>query len=767
MRLLTRLFALVILTLLPVVGIEVYDAIDARSQRVNERKDQALRLVRLVAQDQSRVIEGARQLLTTLGKTPGVRSGNPASCSTFFADLTSSLPQYLSLVSIDPTGLSVCTGGTAEPSAVLSDRPFFKLAIATGRFALGEYTADNGSHRKVIHLAQPYYDAAGHLAGVVAAGLSLDWLNGEIARNPLPPQAIVAVVDHRGTILARYPDSEQFVGTEIPSESGSYKLTEENVHEATGSDGVSRTYASMPLPDGPPGLTLSVGLDEAELLQGSTTANRRDVMVIAGSSVLALLLAGIGARAFIGRPIKVLLDAAEHWGQGDFGARVPCSEAKSEFGRLGGAFNSMAAAIGVRENELERRVVERTEALKEAMAAQQVAEAALHEARKREAVGRLTGGVAHDFNNVLAAIVGNIELARGRLSPEHPGLVRLDAAMQSANRGAQLIQQLLAFACRQNLLPKIVDLNRYIDDSQDMLRRLLPPNVTVETTLSSEAWRVRVDPIQLEAAILNLALNARDAMPFGGSLWVTTKNVSFIGSANHVGLSGDFVALSVSDTGNGIPPEILEKVFEPFFTTKEVGAGPGLGLSMVQGFARQSSGSVFLESEVGQGTSVTLYLPRTTEVEMPVGAEVEGSMAREGRVLLVDDDVEVTATTAELLELMGYAVTTAYDAAEAICCFQQDHTGVDILITDFVLGNGLNGIELAAVVRNKRPRMPVLLITGYGEVLWDELRPDGMVVLTKPFDQAALARAVGEAIRLANPSNAGRRARAAAFVASK
>jgi CheY-like chemotaxis protein len=243
--------------------------------------------------------------------------------------------------------------------------------------------------------------------------------------------------------------------------------------------------------------------------------------------------------------------------------------------------------------------------------------------------------------------------------------------------------------------------------------------------------------------------------------------VSFIGSANHVGLSGDFVALSVSDTGNGIPPEILEKVFEPFFTTKEVGAGPGLGLSMVQGFARQSSGSVFLESEVGQGTSVTLYLPRTTEVEMPVGAEVEGSMAREGRVLLVDDDVEVTATTAELLELMGYAVTTAYDAAEAICCFQQDHTGVDILITDFVLGNGLNGIELAAVVRNKRPRMPVLLITGYGEVLWDELRPDGMVVLTKPFDQAALARAVGEAIRLANPSNAGRRARAAAFVASK
>jgi signal transduction histidine kinase/CheY-like chemotaxis protein len=749
MRLLTRLFALVILTLLPVIGIEVYDEIDARSLRAKEAKDQALRLVRLMAQEQSRVIEGARQLLTALGKAPVVQTGAPALCNGFFADLVHSFPQYLGLVAVDLSGHQICSCGATEPAAVLGDRPFFKLAIANRNLTVGEYDADDVPHRKVIHLAQPYYDAAGNVRGVVAAALSLDWLNSEIARNPWPQNATVSIVDRQGTILARYPASEQFVGTQIPGQSHAHMLSGgEGVGEAVGFDGITRTYSYSPLPGGPPGLTLSVGLDKAELLKGSEAANRRDVMVIAGSSILALLLAGIGARSFIGRPIRVLLDAAEHWRQGDLAARVPCPDARSEFGRLGVAFNAMAAAIGAREHELERRVVERTEALTEAMEARHVAEATLHESRKLETVGRLTGGVAHDFNNLLAAIVGNIELARTRLSPGHPGLARLDAAMQSANRGAALVQQLLAFARRQNLRPKVVDLNRYIRDSEDMLQRLLRADVVVETRLSSEAWLVRVDPNQLEAAILNLAINARDAMPNGGLLGVRTKNVSFTGKSNQVGLDGDFVALTVSDSGIGIPREILEKVFDPFFTTKEIGAGSGLGLSMVQGFARQSSGSVFIESDVGQGTSVTLYLPRTTEVAEPVNQEVEEELAA-GTVLLVDDDVEVMSATVALLELTGCSVMTTRNAAEAIACFRQDASRVDILITGLGPAHVRDGIELATALRAERPELPVLLITGYGEARSGESQFDGMAILTKPFDRAALVGAVREAKRLA------------------
>jgi signal transduction histidine kinase len=629
MKLLPRLFALVILTLLPGVGIEIYDELDARALRAEEGRDQALRLVRLVAQEQSRVVEGARQLLTALGKTPVVRSGGAASCNAFFSDLARSYPQYVSLVSIDLTGHAACAGGLTQPNSLLGDRSFFKLAIANRGFALGEYDVLAAAHQKAIYLAQPYYDAEGKVSGVVAAGLSLEWLNSEIARNPLPSKATISVIDRLGTILARYPESERFVGTKIAGQSHSHLLSGgEGVEESPGFDGVERIYSYTPLPGGPSGLTLSVGLDKGELLEGYEAANRRDVMVIAGSCIVALLLAGIGARAFISRPIRVLLDVAEHWREGDLDARVGFPEARSEFGRLGAAFNAMAAAIGAREQDLERRVKERTEAMQEAMAAQQAAEAALYESQKMETVGRLTGGVAHDFNNLLAAIVGNIELARARLCPGHPGLPRLDAAMRSANRGAGLVQQLLAFARRQNLRPEVVDLNHHIRTTQDMLQRLLRSDVRVETRLSAEAWRVRVDPNQLQAAILNLAINARDAMPNGGRLRLATKNVTFADEPNGDGFAGDFVALTVSDTGTGMPPEILEKVFEPFFTTKEVGAGSGLGLSMVQGFVRQSSGSVSIESLVARGTSVTLYLPRTTEPMRPAELEEANALGR-------------------------------------------------------------------------------------------------------------------------------------------
>ena len=367
---------------------------------------------------------------------------------------------------------------------------------------------------------------------------------------------------------------------------------------------------------GTPGLTLSVGLDKNELFERAEAANRRDTAVIAGSLILALLCAAFGARAFIGRPIKVLLETADHWRKGDLNIRVPFSEAKSEFGRLGAAFNGMAAAIGMREQELEQRVRERT-------IAQQAAESALFEAQKMETVGRLTGGVAHDFNNLLAAIVGNIELARSRLHTSHSAFSRLEAAMHSAKRGAVLVQQLLAFARRQNLRPEVVDLNGYLRASQEMLQRLLRSDVAVEIAVAPNAWPVRVDPNQLEAAILNLAVNARDAMPNGGMLRLATRNAALTGESADGGLAGDFVALTVSDNGTGIPPDVLEKVFEPFFTTKDIGEGSGLGLSMVQGFARQSAGSVRIDSVVGKGTAVTLYLPRSVTAVRETSLEQE------------------------------------------------------------------------------------------------------------------------------------------------
>jgi signal transduction histidine kinase/ActR/RegA family two-component response regulator len=748
MKLPIRLFALIILTMLPIVGIEAYDEIDARSLRAEEGKDQALRLVRLVAMEQARVIEGAHQLLTALSEAPAVRSGDAPACSAFLGDLSGAYKQYASFMSIDLTGRSVCVGRGGTPGGFFGDRPYFKLALANREFVLGEYDVDPALRRKVIYLAQPYYGPEGKIAGVVTAGLSLDWLNGELARDPLPPKATVSAVDREGTIIARYPGQDRFVGTKIPGQSHSYMLSGgEGVQEALGFDGIARIYSYAPLPDGPPGLTLSVGLDKSEVLKGIETENRRDILVIAGSSILALLLAGIGARMFISRPIKTLLDTAEHWRQGDLNVRVPCPETRSEFGRLGSAFNDMAVAVANREQELERRVQERTEALKQAMEARHAAEAALLESRKMETVGRLTGGVAHDFNNILAAVVGNIELACARLGPSDAKLPWLNAAIQSANRGAALVQQLLAFARRQNLRPQAVDLNRHIGSSLDMLQRLLRSDVRVQAKLAPGAWLVRVDPSQLEAALLNLAINARDAMPHGGTLRLETANATLAGDTGGLGLNGDFVAITVTDTGTGIPPDVLEKVFEPFFTTKAIGAGSGLGLSMVQGFAQQSSGAVSIDSQVGRGTTVTLYLPRTFEALSPAQGEAEDAIESVGTILLVDDDPEVRSVTGQLLEMSGFAVIVAGNASEAMACFEQAGGGIDLLVTDLVLADGPNGIALASAIREQRPDLPVLLITGYSDALLTGLRTEGMDVLTKPFAHKVLMRSVRRVMR--------------------
>jgi signal transduction histidine kinase/ActR/RegA family two-component response regulator len=606
---------------------------------------------------------------------------------------------------------------------------------------------DPQSQRPVVYLSKPFYNSQGEVSGVIAAGLSLDWLNGELARVPLPPKATVSMVDRNGTILVRHPGQEQFVGKKIAAQAHSYLLEGgEGVQEASGFDGIPRIFAYTAVPVARRDLTISVGLDKEELLKGSAAANRRDTMVIGGSLILALILAAVGARTFVSRPLRVLLDAAERLRQGDLGTRVPFRDLRTEFGRLGAAFNSMATAIGLREQELERRVEQRTKALREAMQAQHAAEAALHEAQKMETVGRLTGGVAHDFNNLLAVIVGNIELAHARLPADDPVRAKLNAALQGANRGAALVKQLLAFARRQTLRPVAVDLIRHVHESQEMLQRLLRSDVAVELHLSPDTWLVRADPNQLDAAILNLAVNARDAMANGGVLRLSTENVHLTAQSNTLGLTGDFVGFTVSDTGTGMPPEILTKVFEPFFTTKAAGEGSGLGLSMVHGFARQSSGSVAIKSELGKGTSVTLYLPRATEDAKSIQIEVGEAVRGEGTILLVDDDPHVQSVTAQLLELSGYDVLLAGGASEALDCSRRESERIDMLVTDLVLPGELNGVALARAVCRERPDLPVLLITGYSDALVGEGEAVGMPVLTKPFSRSDLAKAVREAM---------------------
>jgi PAS domain S-box-containing protein len=372
----------------------------------------------------------------------------------------------------------------------------------------------------------------------------------------------------------------------------------------------------------------------------------------------------------------------------------------------------------------------------------------LRQSQKMETVGQLTGGVAHDFNNLLQVIAGNLDLLL-RTLPEDASRQRRAAerAMSGARRAATLTERLLAFSRRQPLSPKPLNANRLISGMSELLHRSLGETVEIEVVLSPSLWRAELDPNALENAILNLAVNARDAMPEGGKLTIETANTHLDRDyvAQHPELSaGQYVSISVSDTGHGMAPEVVERVFEPFFTTKEVGKGTGLGLSMVYGFIKQSGGHVKLYSEPGQGTTVRLYLPRLVgdeaeEIEAPSLPLAE--RAREETILVCEDDPDVRAFSAEVLRELGYTVCEAVDGPSALRLLQREDGHVDLLFTDVVLPGGMSGSALADEARRTRPGVKVLFTTGYARnaiVHHGRLDP-GVELITKPFSYSDLA----------------------------
>jgi len=372
----------------------------------------------------------------------------------------------------------------------------------------------------------------------------------------------------------------------------------------------------------------------------------------------------------------------------------------------------------------------------------------LRQSQKMEAVGQLTGGIAHDFNNLLAGIVGSLEMLRTRVAQGRTGELDryLGAAMTSANRAAALTHRLLAFSRRQTLDPRPTDVNRLVASMEELIRRTVGPEIHVETVMAGGLWTTLCDANQLENALLNLAINARDAMPDGGRLTIEAVNARLddaYARRHHEVAPGQYVAVSVTDTGTGMPPEVVARAFDPFFTTKPLGQGTGLGLSMVYGFAQQSNGYVRIYSEAGEGTTVRLYLPRCSEEaadpEMPEAAPASAA-PEGGTVLVVDDEVVVRMLVGEVLRDLGYGVVEAKDGAQAIRALEA-MPRIDLVVTDVGLPGGMNGRQLADAMRERRPGLKVLFITGYAEnaAVGNGLLAPGMQVMTKPFAMDVLA----------------------------
>jgi PAS domain S-box-containing protein len=370
----------------------------------------------------------------------------------------------------------------------------------------------------------------------------------------------------------------------------------------------------------------------------------------------------------------------------------------------------------------------------------------LVQAQKMEAVGQLSGGIAHDFNNLLTVVIGNAESLSTALKAR-PDLKQLaDMIAAAGERGAELTRRLLAFSRRQVLQPVNINANQLVDSMQRILRRTLSEDIEIRLSLADELWPVFVDSAQLESAILNLAINARDAMLDGGSLTVSTANISLDEPYRDRHLEvrpGNYVLIAVTDTGQGMPPDVVERAFEPFFTTKEVGKGSGLGLSMVYGFIKQSNGHVTIYSEPGLGTTVRLYLPATSDVTEAAMPRVAGEEARPGReaVLVAEDDPFVRAYVVASLEELGYRTIAADDGREALSRLKQG-LEVDILFTDIVMPGGMNGWQLAEEAQKVRPGLKVLFTSGYALeslVARGRIQPD-VAILNKPYRKADLAR---------------------------
>jgi signal transduction histidine kinase/ActR/RegA family two-component response regulator len=400
---------------------------------------------------------------------------------------------------------------------------------------------------------------------------------------------------------------------------------------------------------------------------------------------------------------------------------------------------------------LETKVEDRTRDLAAAndrltaeIAERERAEARLLQAQKMEAIGQLTGGIAHDFNNLLTAVVGSIDLLLRRT--EDPKLRRLAGnALQAAERGAQLTAQLLAFSRRQRLLPTPVQPNEIVSGMGDLLDRTIGRHVRVETRLDPGLWQALADPTQLEVMILNLAINARDAMPAGGRLTIATKNVEEVPPKASGDLApGEYVSIAVSDTGTGMPPAVLARAFEPFFTTKEQGKGTGLGLAQLYGFAKQSGGTARIESREGEGTTVTIYLPRT-EAASP-SAEIpalETKAAQRVRILIVDDDDDVRNVAAALVEEIGYDVEAAESGEAALRLLEPDRFA--LVITDVAMP-GMTGVDLARQIRSEMPDLPIIFASGYADVqtFGEELLQEDL--LKKPYRIAELAARISGAL---------------------
>ena len=687
-----------------------------------------------IASDLDDKIQGTAQLHYGLSRARDLDTRDKAACSAFLSDVREEHPQFTGILSIDPDGRLFCDSLRTDRTLDLTDRDYFKKALSLRSGVALEPVFGRLTGLSVLQIAHPVRTETGALKFVLLASFNLKKF-AESHQKRLLTDSELLFVDRKGTVLVAptgggwsVPVGDSIAGSELLRFAASPE--QKTFLEVTGRDGRTQVWTvarSSSTRDA--GLTIMLGRPKDALVGAANRRLNEDMTMLA---VALLLLTGVWtfATVTVSRHVGRLATMARKLGSGDLSVRIAPPHPRGELGGLMTQLNATA------------------ESLEQQRAAIADLSHKLSQAQKMEAMGQLTGGVAHDFNNLLTVILGNSEYLADRLAGDE-ALQRIASDIaNAAERGADLTRSLLAFARKQPLRPREIDIAEKVGGMEQLVRLSLGEHIACSFSLAPEVWPASVDPGQLATALLNLVLNARDAMPDGGKLTVEVRNVSLGENEPDVNgepRPGDYVMVSVTDTGCGMTEAVASRAFEPFFTTKEVGKGTGLGLSMVYGFAQQSGGLVQMQSERGHGSTVRLFFPRVAcmpDQQMPRAERIDMTEGSE-TILVVEDDDMVRAYVENELRTLGYRVITTTNGAAALDVLRAPEE-IHLLFTDVVMPGGMFGPELARQAAALRPGLKVLFTSGYSQ---DPVTaPDGIDarVLSKPFrrqDLAAMLRA--------------------------
>lgn len=714
---------------MPCLGILLYSGIEQRRERIETAKSDVSLLTRTMAEAQKGITQSTKQILSTLSLLPAIQTEDPGECNLLFRAILEQNPNFDNITLVDLSGQVIASGKTFTETN-LADRKHVKEALEKKDFAVGEYIITRvGTANPAFTFAYPVFDKENNLRALLTAAIKLDVFARFYDVTTLPEKSFLAVTDHNGIRMFYYPAQKNTNPIGQPIQTKPWNIANNGADEglffATGSDGLRRIFAyeKIQLSDeNTPYLYVWAGIPEDYILRPANAALTRNILLLLLTTVASLLISWVIGRKTLISPIQRLVTLTREFSQGNFEARIERNTQTGEIAILTEAFHDMAKTLA-EKIQLEEQY---------------------RQTQKMEAIGQLAGGVAHDFNNMLGVILGYAELALEEVNQSHPLYNKLKEIQKAALRSADITRKLLAFARKQEIEPRVLDLNETVEGMLKMLRRLIGEDINLTWLPGAGLWPVKVDPSQIDQILANLCINGRDAIAGIGQITVQTENSTLdveYCAAHTEFVPGEYVRMTVTDSGCGIDQTTLPQIFDPFFTTKDVSAGTGLGLATVFGAVKQNNGFINVSSELGLGTSFTIYLPRhhgdtkqrDKELTLPI-------MRDNATILLVEDEATILSMTMTMLESLGYTVLPADSPEQAIRRAAEFAGEIDMLITDVVMP-GLNGRDLADLLVEKYPKMRCLFMSGYtADIITNHgVLDNGLYFIQKPFTKNNLA----------------------------